>query len=92
MSSRSRQRTAFDEERSIAFGMETFGWRGDELRLADVNVRVRGADTASQGSQTRSEEAAVEEMGDASGGILKTTRVVVRSGEHPDEQSRWSLV
>ncbi|PVH78614.1 hypothetical protein DL98DRAFT_634327 [Cadophora sp. DSE1049] len=91
-SSRSRHRTAFDEERSITFGLETFGWRGDELRSADVDVRVRGAGAASQGSLTRSEETAVEETGDVNGGILKTTRFVVRSGANSVEQSQWSVV
>lgn len=91
MSSKSRHRTAFDEERSITFRLETFGWRGDEPRLAEVNVTARGAGTTSQGSLTRSEVTVVE-ADDSNGGILKTTSFVVRSGENSVEQIRWSVV
>ncbi|KAK0099950.1 hypothetical protein ONS95_013228 [Cadophora gregata] len=91
-SSRSRHRTAFDEERSITFGLETFGWRSDELRMADVDGSFDGGGTSSQGSLTRSEETAVEEVNNANDGILKTTMYVVRSRQNSDEQSRWSVV
>ncbi|KAH9215792.1 hypothetical protein DL95DRAFT_499750 [Leptodontidium sp. 2 PMI_412] len=92
--SRERGRVAFDEERSVAFGLEMVGWRGERGRLADGDrdVHVRGAAVGSMGSLTRSQDVVEEETGDGKGGILKTTRSVVRDGESSGEQSQWSVV
>ncbi len=87
-SSKTRNRTGFDEERSIAFGMETFDWRGDSVGPAEVHV-VGGAIAR---SLTRSQEGVNEETVDKSGGIVKTTHIVIRDGENSGEHSRWSNV
>ena len=49
---------AFDEERSVAFGLEMVRWRGERGRLADGDrdVHVRGAAVGSMGSLTRSQD------------------------------------
>ncbi|KAG4439273.1 hypothetical protein IFR05_005258 [Cadophora sp. M221] len=88
--SKERGRVAFDEERSVAFGLEMVGLRGDG-RVSDGDVHVRGTAVGSEGSLMRSQEVVAHEAGDGKGDI-STTRFVVRGGESSTEQSRWSVV
>lgn len=83
---------AFDEERSIRFGMEAFGWRENEVGLADMQVNPKGSvtNTSGTGSLTRRQEIVFEEARDGEGGILKTTRFVVGGGESSAERNRES--
>ncbi|KAL2068233.1 hypothetical protein VTL71DRAFT_16331 [Oculimacula yallundae] len=89
-SSTPRQKTGFDQARSTVSGLETFGWRGDEVRLADMQVKV-GA-TSSAGSLTGSQKVPFEQEVIYTGGILKTTRFNIREGERFAEDGRWSVV
>jgi len=82
--------TSIDEEMDIAYGMETFNWRGDNVRGPEVEVKG-GADVEPlPGNQ----EADIGEVMDGNVmGIVKTTQFTVEEGDANSEyEKKWSNV
>lgn len=82
--------SSIDEEASVAYGMETFNWRGDNVRGAEVEVKG-GADAITFSS---SQEANIEEVLGNSNCIVKTTHFVVEEQDAVSisEEKKWSNV
>lgn len=86
----SQNMTSIDEEMDIAYGMETFNWRGDNVRGPEVEVKG-GADVEPlPGNQ----EADIGEVMDGNVmGIVKTTQFTVEEGDANSEyEKKWSNV
>lgn len=79
-----------ENEADSAYGMETFNWRGDNPRSADVNVKG-GAEVA---VSTSSQEGIIAETVSSGEGIVKTTQFTVeeQDAENVDDGEKWSNV
>jgi hypothetical protein len=82
--------TSIDEEMDIAYGMETFNWRGDNVRGPEVEVKG-GADL-DVFPGTGSQEADIGDVMEGNVmGIVKTTQFTVEEGDANSEyENKWS--